>query len=426
MLTCTIEAVKGGHFMSTPAQPRTSRRGITSLTTLLAVIAIGIALFALYEVHRSDSGIEPDVNVSDGITVQEATHILERANDATNFVGNLLSFLEVSMAAISLAMIVGGWMLRSMILDQIEESRELGQRIDNELLTYRDRFEELEVMVERRLNVLSLQLLAEQQVRAHNTDTAIATLQRAIAIDADDHATNYLLGYLYMQRREIGQAIEHLQRALTREPDFTPAIAALGLALRRKGDSLTDPNQKTERNHYWQQAEARLKEALARDPRLTDAEGESYYGSLGGLYRRQERFYAALDAYERAHEVTPNSSYPLINLASIHKRLGNDAAAERYFRDVVKRALWQLDDDPRDTWTRCDLAQALLVLGEADAAFEQFERALDQDPTPGLLETVRSGLEFLTHAPTPIPRLDAFIAAIDKALARMETDSTDA
>ena len=166
----------------------------------------------------------------------------------------------------------------------------------------------------------------------------------------------------------------------------------------------------------WEQAEARLKEALARDPRLTDAEGESYYGTLGGLYRRQGRLYAALDAYERARSVTPHSSYPLINLASLHKRLGNDAEAEQAFRDVVQRAQWQLDDDPRDNWTRCDLAQAYLVLGQPDAAFQHFARVLDQGAEPGMLETVRSGLAFLSESPTPIQRLDALIARIDEAL----------
>lgn len=397
---------------------RTKRRPFGGLTTLLAVIAVLVALYALYAAHRDESGQAPALDLSDGVTAAEAALILERANDATSFSGNLLSFLEVSMAAISLALVVGAWMLRSMILDQIEESRALSQRIEAALAAYETRFATLQATVEREVAVLSLQLLAEQQVRAHNNDTAIATLQRALAIDETDHATNYLLGYLYTQRKELDLAIEHLQRALTKEPDFTPAIAALGLALRRKGDGLTAPDQQVERQRLWEQAEARLKEALARDPRLTDAEGESYYGTLGGLYRRQDRLYAALDAYERAHQVTPHSSYPLINLASLHKRLGNDAEAENYFREVVQRALWQLDDDPRDNWTRCDLAQAYLVLGQHEAAFQHFARVLDQGAEPGMLETVRSGLAFLRESPTPIPHLDDLIARIDGALAR--------
>ncbi len=396
----------------------TRRRPFGGLTTLLALIAVILALYALYAAHRDESGQAPRLDLSDGVSAAEAALILERANDATSFSGNLLSFLEVSMAAISLALVVGAWMLRSMILDQVEESRALSERIEETLAAYETRFAALQATVEREVAVLSLQLLAEQQVRAHNNDTAIATLQRALAIDETDHATNYLLGYLYTQRKELDLAIEHLQRALDKEPDFTPAIAALGLALRRKGDGLTAPDQQTERQRLWEQAEARLKEALARDPRLTDAEGESYYGTLGGLYRRQERLYAALDAYERAHQVTPHSSYPLINLASLHKRLGNDAEAERYFREVVQRALWQLDDDPRDNWTRCDLAQAYLVLGQHEAAFQHFARVLDQGAEPGMLETVRSGLTFLRESPSPIPYLDDLIARIDGALAR--------
>ncbi len=281
--------------MSENAANRTKRRPFVGLTTLLAVAALALALYALYAAHRDESGQAPTLDLSDGVTAAEATLILERANDATAFSGNLLSFLEVSMAAISLALVVGAWMLRSMILDQIEESRALSQRIEATLTDYETRFAALQATVEREVAVLSLQLLAEQQVRAHNNDTAIATLQRALTIDETDHATNYLLGYLYTQRKELDLAIEHLQRALDKEPDFTPAIAALGLALRRKGDGMSAPGQEAERQRLWEGAEARLKEALARDPRLTDAEGESYYGTLGGLYRRQNRLYAALD-----------------------------------------------------------------------------------------------------------------------------------
>jgi tetratricopeptide (TPR) repeat protein len=408
--------------VSENAANRTKRRPFVGLTTLLAVAALALALYALYAAHRDESGQAPTLDLSDGVTAAEAALILERANDATAFSGNLLSFLEVSMAAISLALVVGAWMLRSMILDQIEESRALSQRIEATLTDYETRFAALQATVEREVAVLSLQLLAEQQVRAHNNDTAIATLQRALTIDETDHATNYLLGYLYTQRKELDLAIEHLQRALDKEPDFTPAIAALGLALRRKGDGMSAPGQEAERQRLWEGAEARLKEALARDPRLTDAEGESYYGTLGGLYRRQNRLYAALDAYERAHQVTPHSSYPLINLASLHKRLGNDAEAEAYFREVVQRALWQLDDDPRDNWTRCDLAQAYLVLGQHELAFQHFARVLDQGAEPGMLETVRSGLAFLRDSPTPIPYLDDLIARIDAALARQSGD----
>ena len=78
----------------------------------------------------------------------------------------------------------------------------------------------------------------------------------------------------------------------------------------------------------------RLLAALKLDPHLTDAEGESYYGSLGGLYRRQGRYEDAIEAYLQATRVTPTSSYPLINLASLFWHEGKLDEARQYFQRV--------------------------------------------------------------------------------------------
>ena len=137
---------------------------------------------------------------------------------------------------------------------------------------------------------------------------------------------------------------------------------------------------------------------------------------MGGLYRRQKRYYAALDAYERAHAVTPASSYPITNLATIHTHQGNTDEAQYYFEQVVKQAALQLDDDPRDVWTRCDLAQARLVLGDPAEALRQLQIVIDQGPESGVLETVHDGLKFLGEAPEPIPGLGAMIEHIEGAL----------
>jgi tetratricopeptide (TPR) repeat protein len=224
------------------------------------------------------------------------------------------------------------------------------------------------------------------------------------------------LGYLYIQRKQIDLALNHLEHALKSEQNFTPGIAALGLALRRKGDSLDNDGHQAERDLFWGQAESRLLEALSQDHRLTDADGESYFGTLGGLYRRQKRYYAALDAYERAYQVTPNSSYPLINLASIHTHEGNLKQARHYFEKVVEQARLALDDDPRNAWRRCDLAQALLVMSQQDEALKELRAVIKQDPERSVLETVRSGLSFLSESPERIAGLDEMISLLDETL----------
>ena len=72
-------------------------------------------------------------------------------------------------------------------------------------------------------------------------------------------------------------------------------------------------------NELYNVAEARLLEALQLDPVLLTPDGESYYGTLGSLYRRQGRIEDALDTYRRAADVTPQRSYPFVNLAMLIK-----------------------------------------------------------------------------------------------------------
>ncbi|MBN1563784.1 MAG: tetratricopeptide repeat protein [Anaerolineae bacterium] len=417
------------------------------ITMLLAVLAILVALFALFQAYRHETENSPEFIGNGPVTPDEARLILDRADDASNLAGNILSFLEVLLGVAGFLGAGLVWVIRSALEGAEKDVRELMKIVEER---FRDREQHLaqleksladdvagmraqmkqqmgdaQVDAQNAFRVLRLQLLAEQQVRAHNVDTAIDTLEQAYKAQPDDHATNYLLGYLYSSK-DIDKAIEFLERALQLEPDFTPGIAALGLALRRKGDKITDEKRFDVRDRYWGEAEAKLRAALGKDSRLTDADGESYFGSLGGLYRRQQHYYAALDAYERAHEVTPDSSYPVINLASIHKRQGNDEQAAEYFERVVERAHLTLDDNPRDVWTRFDYAQALLVLDQPEEALRQIQIVLNQDSSPGVLETVLDGLRFLTEAPTPIDGLPEMIALLEKKLAALREQATPA
>ena len=423
--------------MSTPSNPRAGRLArLSAAQFLITLVAVGLAVAALVIALRIDRRYE--LEVDDGVTSQDAEAILERANEAAAFADSVLSFMEVTAAVIGIIAVIGAWMLRNSIQRSIDESREFIHQTETRLDKREKELNDLEASLTDQLKqgieqtkkdfgkvqqqandsfrVLSLLVLAEQQVRAHNVDTAIRTLQTAYALDSDSQATNYLLGYLYTLRKRPDEAIERLEHALRQEPGFAPAIAALGLALRRKGDAMKAPEQRAERDRLWAEAEAKLLEALSVDSRLTDAEGESYYGTLGGLYRRQQRHQAALEAYEKARHVTPNSSYPINNLAALSKHQGQDDEAARYYQMVLKTAALKLDDDPLDYWTRADYAQARLVLGEPEAALEEMRRVLEHTREHGVLETVRSGLGFLAESPTPIPGLDRLLDLLDEAL----------
>lgn len=270
---------------------------------------------------------------------------------------------------------------------------------------------------ENAFKVLSLQLLAEQQVRARNYKTAIQTLEEAYSLDNTNQTTNYLLGYLYTTRRRYEEARDYLHQALEISPDFAPALAALGLVQRRMGDREENIER---RNALWAKAEANLLRALEIDPNMVDADGESYYGTLGGLYRRQNRLGDALHAYQQAVSVTPQSSYPAGNLAVLYKVTGRDAEADEMFARVQEIAETILKDNPSDHWTRLDLGQALLAQNKTEDALREYRQLLFRDPPLATLDIGANGLEFLRQSPTPIPGLEEAIALLRDSLVERE------
>src|SRR5260221_6287774 len=53
------------------------------------------------------------------------------------------------------------------------------------------------------IRALSLLQLGEQQLKARNIQSALRTYQEAYALDPNNPATNYFLGYLYAENRQI-------------------------------------------------------------------------------------------------------------------------------------------------------------------------------------------------------------------------------
>ena len=404
---------------------------------LWPIIVLAIAAGALFLAWQADR--RPAIVVSDQVTPGDATALLERANDAVNFADSVLTFLEGASVVLGVMIALGAWMLRSSVQDQIaairaendatqqrlaereaalqQLEREVRGHLQDALANTQHEIEEARQRADRSFRLLNNLVLAEQQVRAHNHASALNILNDAVKQEPDNYAINYLLGYLYSLRKEYDRAIQHLEHSLEREDGFAPAIAALGLALRRKGDSLRGEDERTQRNVYWSRAETHLLSALRLDSHLTDAEGESYYGSLGGLYRRQGRYDDAIDAYHQAEKVTPTSSYPLINLASLYWHQGASDEARAYFQRVHDSARLKLDMNPLDNWARADFAQALVALGRRDEALRQIQFVRENHPEPGLLATIRDGLAFLAESATPIEGMDALLAAVDQALA---------
>ncbi len=434
------------------------------LLLMLAFLAFPVALAAMIIATGADDGnIYERGSLNSAEAADLAARALHEAEKNNDSVGTILSFLEGGSVLLGLIIAASASFLVVNLRDirgdlekqarasehKVELTRQraeaeverLGRELESAVQktnkqieelteTTRHRIVELTTLItdqlettrhkaENSFRVLSLQLLAEQQVRAHNYESAIQSLQEAFELDGDNQTTNYLLGYLYTARRKFELALQHLTRALHVNPNFAPALAAMGLAQRRIGDQENDPNV---RNRYWAEAEVSLLKALDIDKKMIDADGESYFGTLGGLYRRQNRNEDALRAYEHAVEATPNSSYPVGNLALLYKITGKEQEAIEMFKRAKEIAEAILDDQPSDYWKRLDLAQTLLVLGHHEAALRNYQDVIERQPPVTALKSGVSALETLATSPNPILHIQEAIKVLQDEINRRDAE----
>lgn len=386
-----------------------------------------------------------------GVTVAQAApppqepdpeQILERANEVLNVAqgvaeqtSTLLDFIQFSVFVAGGLVTVGGFVLAraglrtlsdyrkeldalvERLASAAQEAEDIQQAVQQ---THAEEMKELRERADRAIRALSLLQLGENQFRSGNFDEAHATYVDAHALDPDSQSVNYFLGELYLMKRDLEQAIAHLDKALEAESDFGPAVAAKGYALRLLGERADDPER---RHMLYAEAESLLRRALRNRPSLRNAEGEAFYGTLGGLYRRQNRLHEAIAAYEKAEHVTPHHSYPVINLAFLHTMLGNTEMADTYFGRSRGLALRRLDDNPFDYWARLDLAFAQLHGDEVDDALATFKQAIDHVPSTGPLESALDTLNSLREAPAPFPGLDKAAALLESARDRRIRDA---
>lgn len=363
-----------------------------------ALIALGVVVFGASikdvrnDIDEMNREAERRIQQNEAIFTELQQHIREQMERAISEAENRVESSEKRIEDL-------GERIKRSIDETEETNKTLHLRVDEAVQKAR-------LEAEKSFEVLSLLLLAEQQVRARNRASAITTLNKAYDIDPHNQTTNYLLGYLYVGRKAFDTAIEHLERALRVDPNFAPALAAMGLAQRRMGDTLNDPSEEMKRRQLYAQAEFNLSKALEADPSLIDADDESYFGTLGGLYRRQGRLEDALRAYEDAVRITPTNSYPVVNLATLYKKLGHEAEAKRMYARVIELTEAILDDYPGDTWARLDLAQALLTIGQKEAALKQFDNVIERITETSSLEAAKGVLDFLSDTPQPIDGIE--------------------
>lgn len=371
---------------------------------------------------------------------QDAAENAQAAADAgaqaVDYAFNLLGLFEALGIVITVVGGVAGLVGFSQLLSARRELTAARERIEQEIDQYKQqvateishREAELDALRdtlrqeadnERRLtsNALlanALLPIGERQYKTGDYEGALNTYNRALELDPQNPVVHQRIGYVYTHSGQLEQADYHYQCAIDREPDFAPALAGLGFVYRRMAEKL--PDSSIERTQLMNRAEDYLLQGLKISPKLVDDDGESWWGVLGGLYKRRGQIDDAINAYRRAMEVTPQSSYGAGNLAMLYMRKNDRERMLETYKQVERIAEKEADQEQGNFWGYADLVVARYALGKVEAAEEALPIALQIAPADspymldGLIDTLQDLMPVLDPAERP---------AIERAIERI-------
>lgn len=454
-----------------------NRLGIWTWLALVGLLLVlsGTIYYTFYNYQKINAALNvldfapEDVESDDNADLSEQEIILARARlalaeaeQAVDLAFNLLGIFE----ALSLAITVGGVVLTAFGLTrfttartELEETRKL---IETEFEEARARFEtaitqsEQEVEAMRRdleasahndrqrtsdaLLANALIPLGERQYRTADYRGALDTYNRALDLDPENPVINQRLGYVYTQTGELAEAKRCYEQAIARENDFAPALAGLGFVQRRLGEQagrgiiegMSSSERDAlvfERDQLLNESEKLLLQALKLSPKLVDDDGESYWGILGGLYKRRGQNVQAIEAYKRVTEVTPQSSYGYVNLALLYQKVSDRQHALDTYVKVEQIASKEAEAEAGNFWGYSDLISSSFAIGKHEQGLEKLPTAISIAPLDspfmleGLRDTLLDLLDFLEEEKLP-PIRDA-VEILNAEIARRENKASN-
>lgn len=429
-------------------------KGAVFMRYLKIVVLIGICLLAVMPISAQES--TPPAPSPDEVQsmLDEARSALDEAQRANDLAFNLLGLFEATSGAVGIILgvivpliavfagLFGFSRLNSAQKELkdakdnfVKEMNETQQEMKQYIASFNADAEELRSSVQKRSTnanlALSMLLLAERQYKSQDYAGAVSTYLKALDLDDTNPITHYRLGYVYTQMGELDDAQKHIEKALKLDPDFAQAVAALGYVYRRKGDKLDSLANKLrkegneaegekarqQRDVLYNQSEGYFLKVLPDSPTLIDEDGESWWGALGGLYKRRGQINEAIDKYTRATRATKSSSYPYSNLALLYLSTGDRDKMKETYIEVERLAQGEAYAEVDNFWAHSDLVTSRVAQGKFAEAWAVLDVTLriapnDSDyPLELLIGTLRDLNKLLPEYESEIQKIIAYIQA---------------
>jgi len=282
-------------------------------------------------------------------------------------------------------------------------------------------------------------------------------ITEALRLDPADAGVHHALAVLFSETGRPAEAAEEARKALEVQPDSDLAHALLGDLLADAGNPAAEGEYQRAialRPGYWRHHQGlgvfyfttgRVDDAIGAFRRVTELRpdsswgfqmlGTSYhalgrlreavpyyqtairlgpdaraYSNLGTAFYQLGRLEEARAAYVRAAALEPADPLKRRNLADLHRRTGNEAAARREYQEALRLARKRLEVNPRDARSLALVAVVEAKLGDAAAAQRHAAEALALSPTSSDIVYKTAVVHALTARP------DDALAALSRAM----------
>ena len=213
-------------------------------------------------------------------------------------------------------------------------------------------------------------------------EEAIEELQRALAVRPNYEDARRSLGQILARQGRIDEAIAEFQKAIELRPNSWANFSALGLSL-YQADRYEEAAKAFSRVIELQPESALghqqlgvTYQMLGKKDEALDSYGKAIaiaalpqaYSAIGVLLHERGDYAGAVDAYQKAIAIRPNSHITHRNLGDALRRLGRREPAQRAYARAVSLAEDQLKINPKSAGTLASLAVYSAKLGDFASA----------------------------------------------------------
>jgi tetratricopeptide (TPR) repeat protein len=244
---------------------------------------------------------------------------------------------------------------------------------------------------------LPYRYLADSYFRLGFPDSAEIVYKLGLQVFPQSQQLHRNLGYLYMGREQIPEAIEHYEKVVTVDSGTVDDYRILGNLYVRNNQLdeaiqafekviQLDPSDDATRKALAQlyKSTGRTDEAIAAMERALEADPQNrrLLYDLGKAYYDRQDFEAALAKFNRLYELNPDDMDVLMYIGDCYSELEQYQKAIQAFERVLQK-------DPRNTRALCEIALAYKELGQFAKARTYANRALQIDPNFGMAYVAR-------------------------------------